>query len=99
MFRVTKPGGIIVVATLNSLSPWANRRKEAGKKGHPIFRHALLRSPEEIAALSPVEVIIQTAIHFQKTDDPDLARRLERKGRERGLNTGAFLSARWIKPG
>jgi len=66
MFRVTKPGGIIVVATLNSLSPWANRRKEAGKKGHPIFRHALLRSPEEIAALSPVEGIIQTAIHFRK---------------------------------
>jgi ubiquinone/menaquinone biosynthesis C-methylase UbiE len=99
MFRVTKPGGVIVVATLNSLSPWAYRRMEAGKKGHPIFRHALFRSPEEIAALSPVEGIIETAIHFQKTDDPDLAQRLEREGRERGLNTGAFLAARWIKPG
>ena len=32
LFRITKPGGCIVVATLNSLSPWANRRKEAGKK-------------------------------------------------------------------
>ncbi|NTV58519.1 MAG: class I SAM-dependent methyltransferase, partial [Deltaproteobacteria bacterium] len=43
MFRVTKPGGIIVIATLNSLSPWAHRRGEANKKGHPIFRHAQFR--------------------------------------------------------
>jgi ubiquinone/menaquinone biosynthesis C-methylase UbiE len=99
MFRVTKPAGIIVVATLNSLSPWAHRRKEAGKKGHPIFRHATFRSPEEIAGLSPVEGIVETAIHFQKTDDLDLAHKIEREGRERGLNTGAFLAARWIKPG
>ena len=33
-FRVTKPGGSIVVATLNRLSPWASRRIEAAKKGH-----------------------------------------------------------------
>jgi ubiquinone/menaquinone biosynthesis C-methylase UbiE len=98
IFRVTKPGGTIVVATLNSLSPWADRRKEAGKKGHPIFRHALFRSPEEIAGLSPVKGLVQTAIHFQKTDDLDLAQKIESEGRERGLNTGAFLAARWIKP-
>jgi len=99
MFRVTKPGGIIVVATLNNLSPWAHRRKEAGKKGHPIFRHALFRSPEEMAGLSRVEGIIETAIHFEKTDDLDLAQKIEREGRESGLSTGAFLAACWIKPG
>jgi len=99
MFRVTKPGGIIVVATLNSLSPWAHRRKEAGKKGHPIFRHALFRSPEEMAGLSRVEGIIETAIHFEKTDDLDLAQKIEREGRESGLSTGALLAACWIKPG
>jgi len=75
MFRVTKPGGIIVVATLNSLSSWAHRRGEAGKKGHPIFRHALFRSPEEVAELSPLEGIVQTAVHFEKTDDLDLAQK------------------------
>jgi ubiquinone/menaquinone biosynthesis C-methylase UbiE len=99
MFRVTKPGGTIVVATLNSLSPWARRRKESAEKGHPLFRHAVFRSPEEIAALSPVKGIVETAIHFQKTDEPDLAQKLEREGRERGLNTGAFVAARWVKPG
>ena len=98
MFRVTKAGGTIVVATLNSQSPWADRRKAAGEKGHPIFRHAFFRSPEEVAGLSPVEGLVQTAIHFQKNDDLDLAQTVEREGRERGLNTGAFLAARWIKP-
>jgi ubiquinone/menaquinone biosynthesis C-methylase UbiE len=98
MFRVVKPGGIIVVATLNSLSPWAHRRGEAGKKGHPIFRHAIFRSPEEMAGLSPVKGVIETAVHFEKSDDPDVAQKIEKEGRERGLNTGAFVAACWTKP-
>ena len=72
LFRVTKPGGCIVVATLNSLSPWAQRRKKAAKNGHSIFRHAIFRSPDEIKGLSPVKGIVKTAIHFEKNDDPDL---------------------------
>jgi ubiquinone/menaquinone biosynthesis C-methylase UbiE len=99
MFRVIKPGGIIVVATLNSLSPWAHRRGEAGKKGHPIFSHALFRSPEEMAGLSPVKGVIETVVHFQKTDELGVAQKIEREGREKGLNTGAFVAACWIKPG
>jgi ubiquinone/menaquinone biosynthesis C-methylase UbiE len=99
MFRVVKPGGIIVVATLNSLSPWAHRRGEAGKRGHPIFRHAYFRSPQEMAELSPVEGMVETAVHFEKTDALEYAQKFEQEGRERGLNTGAFLAACWVKPG
>ncbi len=43
MFRVTRPGGLVVVASLNSLSPWAARRKSSAKN-HPIFTHARFRS-------------------------------------------------------
>ena len=99
LFRVTKPGGLIIVATLNSLSPWAKRRKEAAKKGHPLWKYTIFRSPDEMKGLSPVKGIVQTAIHFKKNDDPDIAREIEKSGSERGLNTGAFLVARWIKPG
>ena len=97
LFRVTKPGGIIVVATLNSLGPWASQRQEAAKKGHQLFKHAIFRSPDEIKSLSPVEGLIQTAIHFQKDDDPAIAVKIEKEGREKGLSTGAFLAARWVK--
>jgi ubiquinone/menaquinone biosynthesis C-methylase UbiE len=98
MFRVTRPGGTIVVATLNSLSPWALKRMEAAKKGHPIFSHAVFRSPEELAGLSSVKGTVRTAIHFKKSDDLDLAQEIEWDGREKGLNTGAFLAACWRKP-
>jgi ubiquinone/menaquinone biosynthesis C-methylase UbiE len=98
LFRVTKPGGCIVVATLNSLSPWAQRRKEAAQKGHSLFRHAIFRSPDEIKGLSPVEGIVETAIHFEKNDDLEIVQKIEKLGSKKGLNTGAFLAARWLKP-
>jgi len=49
--------------------------------------------------LSPVKGIVETAVHFEKTDRLDDAQRIEREGRERGLHTGAFAAACWIKPG
>lgn len=97
LFRVTKKGGPIVVATLNSLSPWAFRRKAEAKKGHPIFREAIFRSPDELRSLAPVEGIVRTAIHFQKEDDPERAVEIEREGQNKGLDTGAFVAARWEK--
>jgi len=98
-FRVTKHQGWIVVATLNSLSPWAARRAaQARKKADSIFKKAIFRSPEEIAAIAPVDGLIQTAVHFQNDDDPERAKRIELEGRARGLETGAFLVARWERP-
>ena len=98
LFRVTKKGGSIVVATLNSLSPWATRRRAQAQKGHPIFQKAIFRSPDELRSLVPLESVIKTAIHFQKHDDPDKAVALELEGQRRGLNTGAFVAVRWEKP-
>jgi ubiquinone/menaquinone biosynthesis C-methylase UbiE len=98
LFRVTRPGGRIIVASLNRLSPWAIRRKEAAGEGHPLFRHARFRSPEEMAALAPVPCVIKTAIHFLKHDDPQQARIVEENGQTKGLDTGAFLVVQWEKP-
>lgn len=97
LFRVTKKGGCIVVATLNSLSPWALRRRFEAKKGHMIFEKAIFRSPDELRSLGSVEGIVRTAIHFQKEEDPIRAVNIEMEGQTKGLNTGAFVAARWIK--
>ncbi len=99
LFRVTKPGGRIVVATLNGLSSWALRRVEAGKKGHALFERAVFRTPDEIRNLSPVDGLVETAVHFKKNEDPEIAPKIEEAGKGRSLDTGAFLAARWIKPG
>ena len=99
LFRVTRPGGTIVVATLNSLSPWAERRKEdAAAHAQSVFRHARFRSPDEMAALAPVGGVLRTAVHFDKTDKPERARLKEQRGAQAGSMRGAFLIGRWIKP-
>jgi ubiquinone/menaquinone biosynthesis C-methylase UbiE len=97
LFRVTKRGGCIVVATLNSLSSWAARRKEEAKKGHGLFEKAIFRSPDELLSLAPVNGVVRTAIHFRKEDDPQIASQVESEGREKGLDTGAFLAVHWQK--
>ena len=98
LFRVTRKGGCIVVATLNSLSPWAFRRKAEAKKGHALFERAIFRSPDELRSLAPVASVIRTAIHFQKEDDPKKAAEIELEGQRKGWDTGAFVAARWEKP-
>ncbi len=98
-FRVTRPGGVVFIASLNSRSPWAARRTAAAGQGHAVFSHARFRSPAEMAALSPLPATIRTAVHFEKNADPGRAREIEKNGETRGLDTGAFLAACWEKPG
>ena len=98
LFRVAKKGGVVVVTTLNSLSPWAERRKQAADRGHSLFKQMIFRSPDDMRALSPVDGTVKTAIHFLKDDDPQRAPEIERDGQKQGLDTGAFVAARWVKP-
>ncbi len=97
LFRVTKRGGRIVVATLNSLSSWALRRIVVAKERHTIFEKAIFRSPDELHSLASVEGVVKTAIHFQKGDDSERAVEIEHEGKRKNLNTGAFVAVRWEK--
>ena len=97
LFRVTRPAGTIVVATLNHKSPWAERRKEKAKRGHTLFKTAIFRSPAELRRLSPARAEIKTAIHFEKHQDPARAAEIEAKGMISGCDTGAFIAIKWVK--
>jgi len=98
LFRVTKKGGHIVLATLNSLSPWASRRNAEAQERHTIFEKAIFRSPDELRSLASVKGVTKTAIHFQKEDGSDRAVEMEHEGKRKNLNTGAFVAALWEKP-
>ncbi len=99
LFRVTRPGGCVVVATLNSLSPWAVRRKAKTQKGQKhILENAFFRSPDQLLACSLLKGVAITAVHFQKDDDPDQAMKIEQFCRSQRLDTGAFVAVRWEKP-
>jgi ubiquinone/menaquinone biosynthesis C-methylase UbiE len=96
LFRVTKPGGSVVVATLNSLSPWTIRRRENARQDkESVFNRAFLRSPAQLLAAAPVSGIVRTAVHFGAGDDPAELDRIEQESQ--GRETGAFVAARWEK--
>ena len=97
LFRVAKKGGVVVVTTLNSLSPWADRRRQAADRGHSLFKQMIFRSPDDLRALAPVNGTVKTAIHFLKDDNPQKAAGIELEGQKQGLDTGAFVAARWVK--
>ena len=101
LFRVTKPGGLVVVGTLNSLSPWAERRRAKTERGeHHVLAEAFFRSPKELLALSPVPGTVATVVHFSKDDPPERAVAVEREAQVAAhLETGAFVAACWVKPG
>lgn len=95
--RVTKPGGAIVIATLNILSPWAEKRRKHAEKAGGIFADAIFRSPDELAGLIASKCITHTVIHFPDDSDPHQATEIEEKGNAAGLDSGAFVAAQWIK--
>jgi hypothetical protein len=86
-----------VVATLNSLSLWALRRRAKAEKGHTIFEKAIFRSPDELLYLVPFKGVAKTAIHFQREDDPEKAVIIEHEGQSKNLRMGAFVGVRWQK--
>ena len=98
LFRVTRPGGVVVIATLNSLSPWADRRQAKTKRGQRhILENAYFRSPQELLDYGPLTGMAKTAVHFEKDDPPDAALEKEVRGRSLDLDTGAFVAVRWQK--
>ena len=71
LLRVTRPGGIVVVATLNSLSMWASRRRQKTLDGKQhILENAQYRSPSNLLSLTKLKGDTETAVHFLKNDDP-----------------------------
>ncbi|MDP2918915.1 MAG: methyltransferase domain-containing protein [Dehalococcoidia bacterium] len=99
LFRVTRPGGRVVVATLNSLSSWAVRRKiKSQDDEEDVWKSAIFRSPDELLALNPCPGAERTAIHFEQDTDPHRVAEIERSGQSRRLRTGAFVAVRWEKP-
>jgi ubiquinone/menaquinone biosynthesis C-methylase UbiE len=98
LFRVTRPGGVVVVATLNSLSSWAERRQAKTRNGQRhILENAYYRNGKELLGFSAYPGVVNSAVHFTKDDEAEKAVEVERRGRERNLETGAFVAVKWEK--
>lgn len=97
LHRVVRPGGKVVLTTLNSLSPWAERRTKEAAKGHDLFGRMTFRSPDELEQMAPCDSKVKTAIHFLKDDDPERIPFFEEEGESQNKSTGAFVAMAWRK--
>lgn len=95
--RVARKGACVVVATLNSLSPWAERRKLKAQNGHDLFQKIWFRSPDDMGLLVPGKSACKTAVHFPKDAPVADIPAMERNGRANQSDTGAFLAVQWQK--
>ena len=95
--RVTRPGGTMVVTTLNSLSPWAVQWCQKAAEGHDLFSRIKFRSPMELRELIGENCTIRTAIHFSKETQLEDIPMLECLPADALSETGAFLAAMWKK--
>lgn len=99
LLRVTRRGGRLVIATLNSRSSWAERRRrDARQQTDSLFRHVRFRSPQELADLVRLDGRVRTAVHFEKDAAPELARSVETRMQSRGSDRGAFVIGAWMRP-
>lgn len=89
--RVLKPGGILVVSTLNSRGAWAESRK-----GDPFWDKAIFRSVDDTRKLGLEDATFTYCVHFPPTARFMLGLR-ESIGRFRNSNCGAVIVARWQK--
>ena len=96
LIRVTRKGGRLVIATLNRLSPWADRRsQDARDNPESVFRHVHFRSPGELSRLVTIDGEIRTAIHFEKNASLQEAETVEKREMERLSDKGAFVIGAW----
>lgn len=100
LVRVTRKGGRLVIATLNRLSPWADRRIQNSKDDPAsVFHHVCFRSPRELSRLVEQEGEIRTAVHFAKDASLQEAKTVEEHELARASETGAFVIGAWTLPG
>ena len=98
LLRVTRTGGRLVIATLNRLSPWADRRsRDAKKDPDSVFRHVHFRTPQQLSQLVGLDGDVRTAIHFDKDASLQQAQTDEMRHQAAASDCGAFVIGAWIK--
>lgn len=99
MVRVLKPGGHLLIGTINKDSPWAELY-EAHAKQDPtsVFRYAHFKTQKDLEALDPKNLvkIVQCVFIPPNASEEQLNWEEERKLSK--SQRGAFIVALWRKP-
>ncbi len=59
--RILAPGGRLVIATIALESAWGETYERAAREGHPFYRHAHLRSTDQLREMLEADWQIERA--------------------------------------
>jgi len=97
MFRILKKNGALLIGTINKESPWGELYRALAKKDGNVFRHARLKTEEDLRKFTPSSLVAVEECLFAPPDakEDDLSREKEIEFSDNGR--GGFLCALWKK--
>lgn len=98
MFRVVKPGGKILIATINRDSSWGKLyMNSASKDSSSVFNHAHFKNMEELKALDSINLQASKECLFIPPDADESLLTLESEKALSSTNAPGFIMALWQK--
>lgn len=97
LFRVLKPGGSLLIGTINRESDWGELYSEIAAKQDSVFRHARFVTENEMRALVPKEpeAFKECLFIHPGAKEEEICEEAEKAGYERGR--GGFMCFLWRK--
>ncbi|SMP44647.1 class I SAM-dependent methyltransferase [Anoxynatronum buryatiense] len=97
LFRVLKPGGFLLVGTINRESAWGELYTSPDFQKNTVFKHASFKSLDDMKAWEPNQLVKTGSCLFLPPDTPDDQWTLEQEDQFRQHNRGGFICALWQK--
>ena len=99
LYRVVKPGGQILIGTINRDSLWGKTYiAEASKNPDSVFKHAYFKNLEELADVDRINLRASRQCLYVPPQAPEEYFDLEHETRLAADHTGGFIICLWQKP-
>lgn len=97
LFRVLKPGGHLLVGTINGASAWGELYTSPAFRKNTVFQHASFKTIKEMEAWNASQLISTGSCLFLPPDTPETQWTLEAENQCRQNGGGGFICALWKK--
>jgi len=98
LYRVLKPGGKLLIGTINQNSPWGKLYQDIARQDEgSVFRHACFKTMEDLRKLKPEELIDTRECLFVPPNAPEHMINLTGEEQYKNLEKPGFIIAVWEK--
>lgn len=98
LFRVLKPGGKLLIGTIHLDSPWGQLYTSESFQKETVFKHASLKTLEEMAAYYPEWLLRTRECLFTPPEAFENEIKADFEAHYQTVNRGGFICLLWEKP-